>query len=719
MGSQRLSALDASFLEVETPTAHMHVGWVALVRAARGRPRRVRRAARPHRAAGSPRAALPAEARLGAARPARPELDRRRRLRHPRHVRHSTRGRPRRSSSTTCMSTPLERDRPLWEVWIADRLADGRIGVVGKAHHCMVDGIAAVELAALLLDPTPEPPAAPSRTTGSPRPVAGAARPARASGRATASRDRAAAGCSSPLGSLRSPRRVVRTRAQDGQRAARALFHSLSRRAADRALNEPISPLRTSRRVRPAARRPAADQAALRHDGQRRRAGRRRRRRAPLPASAAASSRRGSRRWCPSTCATATATATSATGSRSCSSSCPATSPTRCGACGVHATTASARRRRARGRRRGARRLVATRRTPVQHAVSRRSPARARSTSSSRTSPGRASRCTCCGCQLEEAYPVVPLADRHALSIGLTTIERRRLLRHLRRPRDAARRRRLALDIDLDRRAARVHGGRQASRAAGPLACLGLGQLLGRYRVAHDAVARVEVGDGAAQQRASGSPRRTRRPPRGRSSHRRRRTSRGRGPRGPGSAVGRRRGSPPTAGVGCSRPASSTRPPARAAGRGSGWRGAGRCGTFTSSGLVGGGGPEADRLEGPLDPPRHDRLLLALLGAVGELLAEMVVHRRVGAATSRARRAPPYCARAPSRRNEELGARAQEGKLRRPDTPAETGGEHLSQGAQHGARSVGAARGRGPRARARASRAPRRDALDGPGTACS
>jgi WS/DGAT/MGAT family acyltransferase len=56
-------------------------------------------------------------------------------------------------------SVPLDRDKPLWEMWIADQLADGRIGVVGKAHHCMVDGIAAVELGALLLDPTPEPPA--------------------------------------------------------------------------------------------------------------------------------------------------------------------------------------------------------------------------------------------------------------------------------------------------------------------------------------------------------------------------------------------------------------------------------------------------------------------------------------------------------------------------------------------------------------------------------
>ena len=55
------------------------------------------------------------------------------------------------------MSAQLDRDRPLWEIWIADRLDDGRVGVVGKAHHAMVDGIAAVELATLLFDPSPEP----------------------------------------------------------------------------------------------------------------------------------------------------------------------------------------------------------------------------------------------------------------------------------------------------------------------------------------------------------------------------------------------------------------------------------------------------------------------------------------------------------------------------------------------------------------------------------
>ena len=55
------------------------------------------------------------------------------------------------------LSRPLVHGRPLWELWIADELANGMIGIVGKAHHCLVDGLAAIELMALLLDPTPEP----------------------------------------------------------------------------------------------------------------------------------------------------------------------------------------------------------------------------------------------------------------------------------------------------------------------------------------------------------------------------------------------------------------------------------------------------------------------------------------------------------------------------------------------------------------------------------
>jgi diacylglycerol O-acyltransferase / wax synthase len=55
------------------------------------------------------------------------------------------------------MSIPLRRDRPLWEMWICEDLEAERLAIVGKSHHCMVDGLAAIELASLLLDPTPDP----------------------------------------------------------------------------------------------------------------------------------------------------------------------------------------------------------------------------------------------------------------------------------------------------------------------------------------------------------------------------------------------------------------------------------------------------------------------------------------------------------------------------------------------------------------------------------
>jgi diacylglycerol O-acyltransferase len=62
------------------------------------------------------------------------------------------------------MSQPLDRDRPLWENWIVEGLAEGRWAVISKVHHCMVDGISGVDLLTVLLDverhvelPEPEP----------------------------------------------------------------------------------------------------------------------------------------------------------------------------------------------------------------------------------------------------------------------------------------------------------------------------------------------------------------------------------------------------------------------------------------------------------------------------------------------------------------------------------------------------------------------------------
>ncbi len=50
------------------------------------------------------------------------------------------------------MSQELDRNRPLWEVWIVQGLPDDHWGLVSKVHHCMVDGIAGVGLLEALLD---------------------------------------------------------------------------------------------------------------------------------------------------------------------------------------------------------------------------------------------------------------------------------------------------------------------------------------------------------------------------------------------------------------------------------------------------------------------------------------------------------------------------------------------------------------------------------------
>ena len=55
------------------------------------------------------------------------------------------------------LSRQLDRKRPLWEVYLVEGLADGRFAVVTKTHHAMVDGLASMDIGAVLLDLTPEP----------------------------------------------------------------------------------------------------------------------------------------------------------------------------------------------------------------------------------------------------------------------------------------------------------------------------------------------------------------------------------------------------------------------------------------------------------------------------------------------------------------------------------------------------------------------------------
>ena len=53
------------------------------------------------------------------------------------------------------MSQQLDRDRPLWEIWVVEGLQHDRCALITKTHHCMIDGVAAVDLLAVLMRPDP------------------------------------------------------------------------------------------------------------------------------------------------------------------------------------------------------------------------------------------------------------------------------------------------------------------------------------------------------------------------------------------------------------------------------------------------------------------------------------------------------------------------------------------------------------------------------------
>ena len=50
----------------------------------------------------------------------------------------------------------LDLAKPLWEMWLVEGLADGHWALISKVHHCMIDGVAGWDLAATLMDLSPD-----------------------------------------------------------------------------------------------------------------------------------------------------------------------------------------------------------------------------------------------------------------------------------------------------------------------------------------------------------------------------------------------------------------------------------------------------------------------------------------------------------------------------------------------------------------------------------
>ena len=158
---QMMSALDSLFLHVENEVSHMHLGAVAVFEG-------------PAPAAGELAEVVAGKLALlpryrqrvrwvpgGLGRPLWVE-DPRFELAY--HLRHTALPRPGGAAQLRAlvglvMAQPLDRCRPLWEMWMVEGVGEGRWALICKLHHCMVDGISAGALLEVLLDPEPRTPA--------------------------------------------------------------------------------------------------------------------------------------------------------------------------------------------------------------------------------------------------------------------------------------------------------------------------------------------------------------------------------------------------------------------------------------------------------------------------------------------------------------------------------------------------------------------------------
>ncbi len=77
------------------------------------------------------------------------------------HVRHTALPRPGSWEQLVALTTRvqeglLDRERPLWEIWMVEGLEGGNVALLQKTHHALIDGVSGVDVATLLLDMSPE-----------------------------------------------------------------------------------------------------------------------------------------------------------------------------------------------------------------------------------------------------------------------------------------------------------------------------------------------------------------------------------------------------------------------------------------------------------------------------------------------------------------------------------------------------------------------------------
>ncbi|MCB0033614.1 MAG: wax ester/triacylglycerol synthase family O-acyltransferase, partial [Anaerolineales bacterium] len=161
---QPLSGLDASFLYLETPTSHMHVGGVAVLEGSlKFEEFRDLLASRIHLSPKMRQRLIQVPLSIDYPYWADdPNFDINLHLQHLALPQPGA-WRQLRDLASSIFSKPLDRSRPLWEFTFVEGLDNipqvpaGSVAIIGKIHHAAVDGVAGADLLALLFDLTPEP----------------------------------------------------------------------------------------------------------------------------------------------------------------------------------------------------------------------------------------------------------------------------------------------------------------------------------------------------------------------------------------------------------------------------------------------------------------------------------------------------------------------------------------------------------------------------------